>query len=58
MRVLLASLAACDVDVVTTHATLLGLEIETLSVEVDGARIVTAANAVEYLTSGASSLSF
>ncbi len=36
MRVLLAALAAGDVDVVATHAALMGLEIETLSVEVDG----------------------
>src|SRR5262249_60176727 len=36
MRVLLAALAACDVDVIATHASLMGLEIETLSVEVGG----------------------
>jgi hypothetical protein len=33
MRVLLA---ACDVDMVVTHASLMGLQIETLSVEVGG----------------------
>jgi uncharacterized OsmC-like protein len=36
MRVLLAALAACDVDVIATHASLMGLEIEALSVEVNG----------------------
>ncbi len=36
MRVLLAALAACDVDMVATHASLMGLQIETLSVEVGG----------------------
>jgi uncharacterized OsmC-like protein len=36
MRVLLAALAACDVEVIATHASLMGLEIETLSVEVGG----------------------
>jgi uncharacterized OsmC-like protein len=36
MRVLLAALAACDADVIATHASLMGLEIETLSVEVGG----------------------
>lgn len=36
MQTLLASLAACDVDVVATHAALIGLEIEELSVEVTG----------------------
>jgi uncharacterized OsmC-like protein len=36
MRVLLAALAACDVDVIATQASLMGLEIETLSVDVDG----------------------
>jgi uncharacterized OsmC-like protein len=36
MRVLLAALAACDVDVMATHASLMGQEIETLSVEVNG----------------------
>jgi len=36
MRVLLAALAACDVDLIATHASLMGLEIETLSVEVGG----------------------
>jgi hypothetical protein len=36
MRVLLAALAACDVEVIATHASLMGLEIETLSVEAGG----------------------
>lgn len=36
MQMLLASLAACDVDMIATHASLMGLEIETLSVEVNG----------------------
>ncbi len=36
MRALLAALAACDVDVIATHATLIALEVETLSVEVSG----------------------
>jgi uncharacterized OsmC-like protein len=36
MQALLASLAACDVDVVATHAALIGLEIEELSVEATG----------------------
>lgn len=36
MGMLLASLAACDVDVVVTHASLLGLKIENLSVEATG----------------------
>jgi len=36
MQMLLASLAACDVDLVAVHASLLGLKIESLSVEVTG----------------------
>lgn len=36
MQMLLASLAACDVDMIATHASLMGLEIETLSVEATG----------------------
>src|SRR3990167_404386 len=36
MQMLLASLAACDVDLVAVHASLLGLSIESLSVEVTG----------------------
>lgn len=36
MLMFLASLAACDVDVIATHAALLGLEIESLSVETTG----------------------
>ena len=36
MQMLLASLAACDVDLVAVHASLLGLRIESLSVEVTG----------------------
>lgn len=36
MQMLLAALAACDVDVVATHASILGLKIERLSVEANG----------------------
>ena len=36
MQMLLASLAACDVDLLATHASLMGLKIETLSVEASG----------------------
>jgi len=36
MQVLLASLAACDVEVVATHASLLGLRIEGLEIEAKG----------------------
>lgn len=36
MQMLLASLAACDVDLIAVHASLLGLEIESLSVEARG----------------------
>lgn len=36
MQMLLATLAACDVDVVAMHASLLGLKIESLSVEATG----------------------
>jgi len=36
MQMLLATLAACDVDVVAMHASLLGLNIESLSVEASG----------------------
>lgn len=36
MQVLLASLGACDAEVVATHAALLGLEVEDLEVEVTG----------------------
>ena len=36
MQYVLASLAACDVDVVATHAAMIGLEIESLSVEASG----------------------
>jgi uncharacterized OsmC-like protein len=36
MQMLLASLAACDVDLIALHASLLGLTIETLSVEAAG----------------------
>ncbi len=36
MRMLLASLAACDVEVVATHASLLGLRIEDLEIEAKG----------------------
>jgi uncharacterized OsmC-like protein len=36
MRALLAALAACDVDVIVTHATLLGIPLEHLSVEAEG----------------------
>ncbi len=36
MQMLLASLAACDVDVIVTHAALLGLDIEELSIEAKG----------------------
>jgi uncharacterized OsmC-like protein len=36
MQTLLASLAACDVDVVALHAALIGLRVEELSVEATG----------------------
>lgn len=36
MQLLLASLAACDVEVVTTHATLLGIPIRSLQIEARG----------------------
>jgi len=36
MKMLLASLAACDVEVVATHASLLGLQIEDLEIEAKG----------------------
>ena len=36
MQMFLASLAACDVDLVAMHASFLGLKIESLSVEVTG----------------------
>lgn len=36
MQMLLAALAACNADVVATHASILGLEIERLSVEAKG----------------------
>lgn len=36
MQMLLATLASCDVDLIATHASILGLKIENLSVEVSG----------------------
>ncbi len=36
MWMFLASLAACDVEVVATHASLLGLKIESLEIEAEG----------------------
>jgi uncharacterized OsmC-like protein len=36
MQMLLASLAACDVDLIAVHASFLGLKIESLSVEATG----------------------
>lgn len=36
MQLLLASLAACDVEVITTHASLLGIIIEDLTIEARG----------------------
>lgn len=36
MRMLLATLAACDVEVVATHASLLGLKLEGLEIEATG----------------------
>ncbi len=36
MWMFLASLAACDIEVVATHASLLGLEIESLEIEAKG----------------------
>lgn len=36
MQALLASLAACEVDVIATHAALIGLRIEELEVEATG----------------------
>lgn len=36
MQMLLASLAACDIDLVAVHAAFLGLKVESLTVEVSG----------------------
>jgi uncharacterized OsmC-like protein len=36
MQMLLASLVACDVDLIAMHASFLGLKIESLSVEAEG----------------------
>jgi uncharacterized OsmC-like protein len=36
MQFVLASLAACDVDLVAMHATMMGLEVESLGVEASG----------------------
>lgn len=36
MRLVLAALAACDIEVVATHATLLGVEIDSLTIEASG----------------------
>jgi len=36
MRMLLATLAACDVDLIATRATLLGIEVDSLTVEASG----------------------
>lgn len=36
MSVLLGSLAACDIEVVSTHAALLGIQLESLSIEARG----------------------
>jgi uncharacterized OsmC-like protein len=36
MRILLMAMAACDVDVIATRASLLGIEIESLAVEATG----------------------
>ncbi len=36
MQMVLAALAACDVDLIAVHASLLGVKIESLSVEVTG----------------------
>ena len=36
MQMLLASLAACDVDLVAMHATMIGLEVNSLKVEASG----------------------
>jgi uncharacterized OsmC-like protein len=36
MQLLLASLVGCDVDLIVVHASLLGLKVESLSVEVTG----------------------
>lgn len=36
MSALLASLAACDVEVISTHAALLGIQLESLSIEARG----------------------
>ena len=35
MQLVLAALASCEIDVIATHATLMGLEIESLQVHVD-----------------------
>jgi uncharacterized OsmC-like protein len=36
MELMLAALASCEIDVISTHATLMGVEIEELSIEVSG----------------------
>lgn len=36
MKMFLACLAACDIEVVTTHATLLGMKLEGLEIEANG----------------------
>jgi uncharacterized OsmC-like protein len=36
MAALLAAMAACDIDVIATHATLLGIKLEQLSVRAEG----------------------
>ena len=36
MQMLLVTLAACDVDLIVMHASLLGIDIESLSIEADG----------------------
>lgn len=36
MELVLAALAGCEIDVIATHATLMGIEIEDLTIEVKG----------------------
>jgi len=47
MQALLAALAACDVDVIATHAALLGIALEQLSVQAEGQFNVAAYLGVE-----------
>jgi uncharacterized OsmC-like protein len=53
MHTVLAALAACDIEVIATHATLLGLQIKDLRVEVEGGFNVASLLGVESPTDAA-----